>query len=272
MRQKLGQHFLIDQEIRARILEIADIHASDAALEIGPGKGVLTRILARQAGQLIAIEVDPDLAEALRQAFHEMPSVHVLHEDARQLNYREVIAGIVQPPRRVKIVANLPYYAATPIVLALFQFPDVLHACTLMFQKEVAERIAASPGSKAYGSLSILCQYYSDVRYCFSVPPTAFRPKPKVDSAVVHLRLREQPPFDVHNAELFFQMVKCAFLTRRKTLKNALLRNMPGICSAAHLDEAFAQLNFSESIRAEHLSGQDFAALSNLIHRSSQTS
>ena len=270
MRQKLGQHFLVDPHIVEKILSTTRIEKDDCIVEIGPGKGVLTSALASQARRLIAIEYDPSLAEALQTRFAKQRHVHILHADARSVNYAELLPAHGCAAQRVKVVANLPYYAATPIMLSLFDSAGLFHSCTLMFQKEVAERISASPGTKAYGTLSVLTQYYSEARYCFSVPPQAFRPAPKIKSAVVHLRFSETPRVHVLDRTHFFGLVKAAFLSRRKTLKNALVKGSPPVCTQEQFLEALNELGFDERIRGEKLSLDDFARLSNRLFSAHQ--
>ncbi len=267
MRKKLGQHFLIDQTIVARILSSAHIESTDCVLEIGPGRGVLTNPLAEQVRQLTAIEYDPLLAETLRQRFADCEHVHILYGDARRLDYADLFQEEMSWQQRVKIVANLPYYAATPIMLALFQHRTRFGRGTFMFQQEVAERLTASPGSKAYGSLSVITQFYSETHYDFSVPPQAFRPRPKVDSAVITLRLHETPLSHVDDQDFFIRLVKQAFATRRKTLKNTLTKGAPAICTSTQLHDAYDELRFDERIRGEELSVNDFANLCNILTR-----
>lgn len=256
---------MIDESIREQILATANIQDTDIVVEVGPGQGVLTRSLLRQARQVIAIEFDRNLIEALQQRLGYASNLRLVYGDAREIDYDAVVAESLSNQSRVKVVANLPYYAATSIVLAFFQFPDVIDSCTLMFQKEVAERITASPRSKAYGSLSVICQYYSKAHYCFTVPPTAFRPQPKVDSAVIRLNIHHQPSIHVEDEPFFRQLVKNAFLTRRKMLKNSLVKYMGGKYPLSHIKQAFAYLHLSEDVRAEELSVQAFAELSNLL-------
>ncbi|MCP4398005.1 MAG: ribosomal RNA small subunit methyltransferase A [bacterium] len=266
MRQRLGQHFLIDPHVVEQILSTTQIEEHDCIVEIGPGKGVLTGALAVQACGLIAVEYDPALAGALQARFAERPHVHILHADARHVNYAELFPEHKRTTHRVKVVANLPYYAATQIMLSLLNSAGIFHSCTLMFQKEVAERISASPGTKAYGTLSVLTQYHSKPRYCFSVPPQAFRPPPKVESAVVHLQFSKTPRVQVLDRSYFFSLVKAAFLSRRKTLRNALVKGgNPNFCTQEQFVEAMNELGFDNRIRGETLSLDDFARLSNVL-------
>ena len=268
MRKKLGQHFLIDQTVVARILSLARITPTDRVLEIGPGKGVLTYPLAEQVCQLTAIEYDPLLAEALQKRFADHAHVRILYGDARYIEYSDVFPAEASPRQRVKIVANLPYYAATPIMLALFLHRKHFGMGTFMFQKEVAERLTASPGSKAYGSLSVITQFYSEPYYGFSVPPQAFHPQPKVDSAVITVHIHETPPIHVDDQDFFTRLVKQAFSTRRKTLKNALTKGTSAICTLTQLQHACSELELDDRIRGtKKLSVEDFANLCNILIR-----
>lgn len=276
MRRKLGQHFLTDRSSIDRILDTVAITAQDRVVEIGPGAGSLTFSLARLAGALVAIEYDAEFAQQLQRIFAEYPHVRILHTDARHVRYNRLFSSELdsaeldsaesmplQDELGLKIVANLPYYAAVPILLAIFRDASVIHTCTLMFQKEVAERITATPGTKAYGLLSVTAQYYSTATYCFSLPPNAFRPPPKVMSAVVQLHVTSQPKVCVVDEEHFFHLVRGAFQSRRKTLKNALSAYRSDLFPSMLLNEAFRQLHITENIRGERLSLEEFAELSN---------
>ncbi len=265
MRRKLGQHFLTDKRIIHRILHTAQITSQDWVLEIGSGNGSLTSSLSRQAKQLIAVEYDVELANSLQQAFAEHRNVRILQADARDLEYEDLFPGCHTQEQRVKVVANLPYYAAVPILFSLFRYSHVFSECTLMFQKEVAERITASPGNKSYGSLSVAAQYYSEPAYCFSIPPGAFRPPPQVDSAVVHFHVLQQPRIAVLDQEHFFQLITCSFRSRRKTLRNSLAKNCAERFPVHLLDAAYEQLRIPKNIRGENLSLEDFANLSNVL-------
>lgn len=265
MRRKLGQHFLTDKRIIHRILHTAQLTSQDWVLEIGSGNGCLTGSLACQAKQLIAIEYDVELASSLQQAFAGSQNVRILQADARKLDYEELFSGCAAQHPRVKVVANLPYYAAVPILFALFRYFSVFSECTLMFQKEVAERLTASPGSKSYGTISVAARYYSEPVYCFSIPPRAFKPQPQVDSALVHFHFFQQPRISVLDQEHFFQLITCSFRSRRKTLKNSLAKNWVKGFPIHFLHRAYEQLHFSEHIRGEELSLEDFANLSNVL-------
>lgn len=266
MRRKLGQHFLTDKRIIHRILLAVNVTPQDLVLEIGPGRGCLTFALARQAKEFTAVEYDAELAQHLQQTFVAEPHVRILHADARTVQYADLFPDRERlQPGGVKVVANLPYYAAVPILFSLFQNIEIFSELTLMFQKEVAERITASPGCKAYGPLSIAAQYYTVPEYCFSIPPLAFHPRPKVMSAIVKLLCLPQPQVHLLDPDHFFALVKCAFLSRRKTLRNSLRTHGATQFPSLLVERVFEELHLPERIRGEQLSLQDFANLSNQL-------
>jgi 16S rRNA (adenine1518-N6/adenine1519-N6)-dimethyltransferase len=215
-RRALGQHFLHDAGIARAIVDLVAPTASDLVVEIGPGAGALTGLLAERAGRVVALEIDRALGAALRT---RLPSVEVLDADARTWDY----AGLAPPAGgRVLIVGNLPYSVGKPILAALIEARAAIDEMALMLQREVAERVAAPPGGKAYGSLSVFVQLHCDVRVALRAPPGAFRPAPKVESAVLHLRVLRQPRVPLADARRFERVVRAAFAQRRKTLANAL--------------------------------------------------
>lgn len=262
MRKKLGQHFLTDRRVITRILETAQLTDQDRVVEIGPGNGILTTALAEQVAQLTAIEYDAALAAALQQTFADAPHVRVIHADARVVDYAALFSLAAG---RLKVVANLPYYAAVPILFHLLTYPALFSDAFLMFQKEVAERLTAVPGTKAYGPLSVAAQYYSRPEWGFSIAPEAFRPSPRVDSAVVKLHFFDRPRVSVQDQDAFFHLVQCAFRSRRKTLKNSLAKNCAPRFPMPLLSRAFARLGLPEQVRGETLSLAQFAALSNVL-------
>jgi 16S rRNA (adenine1518-N6/adenine1519-N6)-dimethyltransferase len=272
VRSKLGQHFLIDRRIIHRILATAQVTPPDWVVEIGPGQGSLTTALAQQAQRLFAVEYDAALLANLQQTFAGQPHVQVVQADARTINYAELLAEAQASQARVKIVANLPYYAAVPILLAIFEAAHLFQTATLMFQKEVAERLTASPGTKAYGTLSLAARYYSQPEYCFTIAAHAFRPRPQAESAVVKLTFLPHPPVEVDDRDYFFQVVQYAFRSRRKTLKNSLHKNCAALFPLNLLDMAFEHLHWSEHVRGEELTLADFAALSNFLRRNQAAS
>jgi 16S rRNA (adenine1518-N6/adenine1519-N6)-dimethyltransferase len=252
-RHALGQHFLRDAAIARAIVDVVAPAASDLVVEIGPGAGALTGLLAERAGRVVALEIDRALGTALRA---RLPTVEVLDADARTWDY----AGLAAPTGgRVLIVGNLPYSVGKPILAALVEARTAIDEMALMLQREVAERVAAPPGSKAYGSLSVFVQLHCDVRVALRVPPGAFRPPPKVDSAVLHLRVLRQPRVPLADARRFERVVRAAFAQRRKTLANAL-----GAGLGLPLDlvrRAAAAAGVDPTRRAETLTLPEFAEL-----------
>ncbi len=253
-RKTLGQHFLIDQNIARKIVGLAEIKPDETVLEIGPGRGILTRLLIQQAKRVIAIELDRDLYHRLEQEFRGAPTLSLIHGDALKYPY-ETIAGFF------KVVANLPYSITTPLLFLLLELKEKISSMTLMIQKEVADRIVAKPSSKAYGPLSLAVQLYADPKIRFLVRPTCFLPRPKVASAVI--QLHRVPTLRVPVQErLFLWTVKAAFGHRRKTLKNSLR-------DAGLGDETIRQALVSSRIisnrRAETLSLEEFGRLSNIL-------
>ena len=252
-RRALGQHFLRDQAIARAIVDLVAPTERDVVLEIGPGDGALTSLLVGRAGRVIALEVDRAFAAALRA---RLPAAEVLDADARSWNS----AGLAAPAGgRVLIVGNLPYSVGKPILTALIQARAAIDEMALMLQREVAERVAAAPGGKTYGSLSVFSQLHCDVRVALRVPPGAFRPPPKVDSAVLHLRVLREPRVPLRDEPRFEAVVRAAFAQRRKMLGNAL-----GAGLGLPLDvvrKAAAAAGVDPTRRAETLSLSEFAAL-----------
>lgn len=239
----LGQHFLRDDAVAERMVSLVAPTSRDLVLEIGPGEGALTGRLTRSAGRLLALEVDPVLAGALRERFAEAPHVEVRLADGRAFDYSALPEMKPDPGGRVLVVGNLPYSVGKPILMALVEAGRAIDEMALMLQKEVAERVAAVPGGRTYGSLSVLTQIAAEPRLCFAVPPGAFRPPPQVDSAVLHLRVRDRslvPPAEVSR---FRTVVLAAFGQRRKSLANALAAGLGigadrsrMVCAAAGVD------------------------------------
>jgi 16S rRNA (adenine1518-N6/adenine1519-N6)-dimethyltransferase len=226
-RRALGQHFLRDGAVAARIVELVRPGPADLAIEIGPGRGALTGLLAARARRLVAIELDPVLATALRARYEDDAHVEVITADAVRVDYRALAGEWREPGGRVLVVGNLPYSSGTAILAALLEAGSALARArpvelALMLQREVAERVAAGPGSRDYGALSVLSQLAADVHLAFAVPPGAFAPPPQVESAVLFLRVRAEPPVPVPDARAMRSVVRSAFAQRRKTLANAL--------------------------------------------------
>ncbi len=253
VKKEKGQHFLQDEGVLQAILDHADVRAGDTVLEIGPGLGVLTEGLAA-AGQVIAVETDPELCTYLRRRFADRGNVQIVHRDILKYNLEEL------PARKVKVVANLPYYISTPILMHLIGRVQRFSLILIMLQKELAERITAVPGTKKYGSLSIAVQFYTSAGIVAHVPKTSFYPAPEVDSAIVRLRVLDRPPVRVPDPEGFFRIVRAAFSQRRKTLRNALIGSR--LFSKERLDAAFDMTEIAPTRRAETLSMEEFARLS----------
>jgi 16S rRNA (adenine1518-N6/adenine1519-N6)-dimethyltransferase len=253
-RHALGQHFLRDRGIAAEIVDLVAPTSKDLVVEIGPGEGALTTELAQRAGHVIALEVDRDLAGRLRS--RSLPRLEVLDADARTWDY-----GTVTRPAggRVLVVGNLPYSVGKPILEALVTARTAIDEMALMLQKEVAERLAAPPGSKTYGGLSVLTQIYCDVRLALRVPPEAFKPPPKVDSAVVHLRVLPGPRVPLNDERRFHTIVRASFAQRRKMLANALAATL-GI-DLEEARSATSRAGIDPKRRAETLTIDEFAAL-----------
>ena len=259
----LGQHFLRDQIAAHRIVELVHPTADDLVVEIGPGRGALTTALAERAGRLVALEVDANLATSLRERFAERGHVDVFQADARHFAYAVLPERRPAPSGRVLVVGNLPYSVAKPILTSLIEARRCIDQMALMFQKEVAERVAAAPGSKVYGMLSVLTQMACDVELAFTVSPGAFAPPPKVDSAVVHLRVREAPPVPVDDPERFRVVVQAAFAQRRKSLSNALAAGLS--LGAERARALLTSSGIDPGRRAETLSLAEFARLANAL-------
>ncbi len=250
-KKHLGQNFLYDPSILARIIDAASLSPDDTVIEIGPGPGELTRLLAGAAGKVIAIELDQALYLRLRAEFVGYRNVELIQGDAMKFPYEHIGS--------FKVVANIPYYITTPIIFRLLEARENLQSMTLTIQKEVAERIAARPGGKDYGVLSIMVQYYALPEIRFVIPKEAFRPAPKVDSAVLHMRMLERPAVTVADEKTFFRVVRTSFSQRRKTLSNAL-KSFGG-----NIKELLIKAGIDPGRRAETLSLEEFAVLSDSL-------
>ena len=263
-RKSLGQNFLVDANVLRRIVEAAELGSAKGALEIGPGIGALTERLALAAGKVVAIELDRRLIPILEDLLEPHRNVEIVHGDALKLDLKRLIAERFAGLDKVSVVANLPYYVTTPILMKLLEDRLPLESIVVMVQKEVAGRMTAPPGGKDYGSLSVAVRYFADPEIVCHVPRNVFVPPPNVDSAVVRLRLRGRPPVDVRDEALFFRVVHAAFAQRRKTLAN----NLTALLGKERRGEA-AELPASCGIdpgrRGETLSLEEFAALANVL-------
>jgi 16S rRNA (adenine1518-N6/adenine1519-N6)-dimethyltransferase len=252
-RRALGQHFLRDAGIARSIVELVAPSARDLVVEIGPGEGALTAVLASTSARLLALEIDAALIPRLRERF---PRAEIIEADARTWDYGALSAP---PGGRVLVVGNLPYSVSKPILMALVAAREAISEMALMLQREVAERVAAAPGGKTYGSLSILTQLYCDVRLALRVPPGAFRPPPKVESAVLHLRVLDRPRISLADERRFHAVVRAAFLQRRKMVGNALAAGL-GL-GVDHVRQALVAAGIDPARRAETLTIQEFGSL-----------
>jgi 16S rRNA (adenine1518-N6/adenine1519-N6)-dimethyltransferase len=263
-RKAFGQNFLVDTNVLRRIVEAAELGPSKGALEIGPGIGALTEQLARAAGRVTAIELDHRLIPILEELLATYGNVEIVQGDALKLDLKRLIAERFAGLERVSVVANLPYYVTTPILMKLLEDRLPLEHIVVMVQKEVAERMTAPPGGKDYGSLSVAVRYFAEPEIICAVPRTVFVPPPNVDSAVVRLRLRNRPPVDVRDEALFFRVVHAAFAQRRKTLAN----NLTALLGKERRQEAAAlplSCGIDPGRRGETLSLEEFAALANRL-------
>lgn len=258
-RRALGQHFLRDTRIAQAIVEMARLTRADLCVEIGPGEGALTLLLAERAGRLLALEVDDALIARLRPRLALAPQVEVRHADARSFDYSTLSGLRPSPQGRVVVVGNLPYSVSKPILARLVQARTAISEMILTLQKEVAERVAAEPGSSRYGTLSVLTQLYCEVRLAMTIPPGAFRPPPEVDSAVLHLSVLPAPRVSLADEPFFHRVVKAAFSQRRKSLANALASGLRLPVTAVR--ERLAATGIDPIRRAETLSLDEFSRL-----------
>jgi 16S rRNA (adenine1518-N6/adenine1519-N6)-dimethyltransferase len=260
-KKQLGQNFLIDQNILGKIIEAADIGQNDGVLEIGPGVGTLTQELAENAGQVVAIEKDDRLLSVLFDTLKQYKNIHIEHGDVLEVDLNALFDTWFSG-RRVSVVANLPYYITTPIVMRLLEEKLPLHSIVVMVQKEVAERMAAKPGGKDYGVLSIAVQYYTKPSLVCKVPPGAFMPPPNVESTVIRLQVLDRPSVQVKDEALFFRVVRACFAQRRKTLLNNLSNSNLNLSKEAARG-LLEKIGMDPAQRAETLSLQDFERITN---------
>jgi len=264
-KKNFGQNFLIDQNILDNIIEAAEITKDDFVLEIGPGIGSLTQYLAENAGKVVAVEIDKTLIPILRETLAGYENLEIINEDVLKLDINKLIDE-KNSGKPIKVVANLPYYITTPIIMELLERRMNVKSITVMVQKEVADRMQARPKTKDYGALTATVQYYSDAKINFIVPPGCFMPRPNVDSAVITLNIRHDSIYDVKDEKLMFRIIKAAFGQRRKTLLNGLNNTANLNLSKEDLTNAVIELGVDERIRGEALSVEEFARLSNIIY------
>lgn len=260
--KKFGQNFLIDAHVLDKIIQAAEITREDFVLEIGPGIGTLTQYLAEAAGQVTAVEIDGHLIPILEDTLSAYDNVTVINQDVLKLDINQ-LAMEKNGGKPIKVVANLPYYITTPIIMGLFESGVPLKSLTVMVQKEVAERMQARPGGKDYGALSLAVQYYAEPYLAANVPPNCFMPRPNVGSAVIRLTRYETPPVAVKDEHLMFGIIRAAFNQRRKTLVNALANSSELSMTKEQVLAALEALGYSKTIRGEALSLKEFAELAN---------
>lgn len=262
--KKFGQNFLIDTHVLDKIISSAEITKDDFVLEIGPGIGTMTQYLACAARKVVAVEIDKALIPILEDTLSAYDNVEVINEDVLKLDI-EKLAREQNDGKPIKVVANLPYYITTPIIMGLFENHVPMESITIMVQKEVADRMQVGPGTKDYGALSLAVQYYSKPSIVANVPPNCFMPRPNVGSAVIRLTSHIERPVDVQDEKLMFKLIRASFNQRRKTLQNGL-NNSPEInFSKEQIIEAIEQLGRGPSIRGEALTLEEFAKLANIF-------
>lgn len=262
--KKFGQNFLIDTHVLDKIISAAGITENDFVLEIGPGIGTMTQYLACAAREVCAVEIDKSLIPILADTLKEYDNVTVINEDILKVDIGK-LAEEKNQGRPIKVVANLPYYITTPIIMGLFESHVPVESITVMVQKEVADRMQVGPGTKEYGALSLAVQYYAQPYIVANVPPNCFMPRPKVGSAVIRLTRHHQPPVQVKDEKLLFGIIRASFNQRRKTLANGL-KNYEGFhFTKEEIEAAIAQCGFSPSIRGEALSLKEFAMLADIL-------
>lgn len=264
--KKFGQNFLIDTHVLDKIIRAAEITKDDFVLEIGPGIGTMTQYLAQAAREVVAVEIDKALIPILQDTLSGFPNAEVIQDDILKVDIAE-LAAERNGGRPIKVVANLPYYITTPIIMSLFEHDVPLALVTVMVQKEVAERMQAGPGSKDYGALSLAVQYYADPYIVANVPPNCFMPRPNVGSAVIRLTRHKVPPVQVEDEKLMFQMIRASFNQRRKTLVNGLNHSPEMTLTKEQITKVVEGLGKGAGVRGEALTLEEFAKLSNTIYQ-----
>ena len=269
--KKFGQNFLIDPHVLDKIIAAAEITKDDFVLEIGPGIGTLTQYLAEAAREVVAVEIDSTLIPILEDTLSAYDNVSVINEDVLKVDLRK-LAEERNGGKPIKVVANLPYYITTPIIMSLFESHVPLKSLTVMVQKEVALRMQAGPGTKDYGALSLAVQYYASPYLAANVPPNCFMPRPNVGSAVIRLTRFEETPVQVKDEKLLFRLIRASFNQRRKTLQNGLVNSQELDFTKEQVAAAIATLGVSPSVRGEALTLEQFAALANALSESKESS
>lgn len=264
--KKYGQNFLIDSNILDKIIESAQLTKDDCVLEIGPGIGTMTQYLAEQAGEVVAVEIDKNLIPILEDTLSDYSNVTILNEDILKVDISKIVEER-NGGKPIKVVANLPYYITTPIIMALFESHVPLLSVTIMVQKEMADRMQVGPGTKDYGALSLAVQYYAKPEIITRVPASCFMPKPNVDSTVIRLTRYEKPPVEVEDEAYLFAVIRASFNQRRKTLANGLANAGNLGVNRQVVEETLDEMGMSRQIRGETLDLKQFTDLSNRLRR-----
>ena len=264
--KKFGQNFLIDTHVLDKIIRAAEIGKDDLVLEIGPGIGTMTQYLSCAAGKVIAVEIDRALIPILEDTLDGYDNVRVINEDVLKVDIRKLVEE-ENEGRPIKVVANLPYYITTPIIMGLFENHVPIKSITVMVQKEVADRMQVGPGTKDYGALSLAVQYYAKPYIVANVPPNCFMPRPKVGSAVIRLTCHQEKPVQVQDEKLMFNIIRASFNQRRKTLANGLKNAATLDFTKEEVEAAIEALGKGASVRGETLTLEEFAKLSDLLSK-----
>ena len=260
--KKFGQNFLIDTHVLDKIIRAAGVTKEDMVLEIGPGIGTMTQCLAEAAGRVVAVEIDSNLIPILKDTLKDYDNITVSNEDILKVDIKK-LAEEYNGGRPIKVVANLPYYITTPIIMGLFESEVPIDNITVMVQKEVADRMQTGPGSKDYGALSLAVQYYAEPYIVANVPPNCFIPRPNVGSAVIRLTRHQKPPVEVRDSGLMFRLIRASFNQRRKTLQNGLNNSSELHYSKEQIARAIESLGVPATVRGEALTLEQFARLAN---------
>lgn len=267
-KKSLGQNFIIDTNILRNIVDAGDVDKDTTVIEIGPGIGALTEQIAKQAKEVFAFEIDDRLLPVLDDTLSPYDNITIFHQDILQVDFKQFEEEHLSDASRIVVIANLPYYITTPIIMALLESALPVQTMVLMMQKEVASRLEAKPSTKAYGSLSIALQYYTEVDVAFTVPRTVFMPQPNVESAIIRLDIRPEPIVKVKDQALFMKLVRASFQQRRKTIWNNLRKSLEFKEQEEGLREAFVHSGIDPSRRGESLTIQEFAQLADVISES----
>ncbi|WP_163969223.1 16S rRNA (adenine(1518)-N(6)/adenine(1519)-N(6))-dimethyltransferase RsmA [Oceanobacillus halotolerans] len=265
-KKSLGQNFLVDVNILENIIHHAGITKQAGALEVGPGIGALTEQLAIHADRVVAFEIDQRLLPILDDTLDGYENITILHQDILEADVHQMINKYFEKEQPIHLVANLPYYITTPILMKLLRERLPVTSITVMIQKEVADRMAAKPNTKSYGSLSIAVQYYTQAEVVMHVPKSVFMPQPNVDSSVLRLTLRDEPPVSVENEDYFFSLVQACFAQRRKTLRNNLTSYFQDVYDKEMITRLLEEIGIDGSRRGESLDMQEFATLANRFY------